>query len=143
LQDTGDDLHVVFDAMMHLAEQRLFFPQRFGDFLLRLLAPGDDLGEKKISPPILPPPPARDGLPTAAIPWSHRRAEGVLVAPFDRAGEDALVDVPPALGHFGKDLVVRSADDVAGCEVVILHPAVAGLHVAHARVQHGNGGGYA
>ncbi len=101
----------------------------------------DDLGEENESADLAARLVPGSCLPLEPIGGAVLARERLLVAALHRPGEDALVDVLPALRHLREDLVMGPADDVPGVQVVVLHPFLADLKVAHLGVQHGDGRG--
>ncbi|KAF5043556.1 hypothetical protein DSECCO2_501060 [anaerobic digester metagenome] len=80
-------------------------------------------------------------LPADPLHGAVAALKGILGGGFDCAGQTAAVDLLPALRNFRKYLVMADADEVPVAQIVVLGPAVTDGDIAHAGVEHGDGGG--
>src|SRR5262249_54829861 len=110
------------------------------DFVCDPLALGDVLGKDDDAAHLSAAVPGED-FPAEPLDGAIGMLEAVLVAPDDVAAQAPLMGLLPALGDFGKDIVVRLANEVLTLAAVVGRPAVADDEVAHVAVELGDAGG--
>ncbi len=111
-----------------------------GDFLLLLLPLGDDFrkNDESADAPFRRAP--GTNLPAYPVGRSIRAEERVFLALFSRSPEAAPVDLFPALGKIGKDVVVAPSDNRRLVDTVVRNPSATCVQVSHVAVEHGDGG---